>query len=393
MNAFRNGLIILALSAFAVSAQDKLAEADNGFAFDLLKQIATEQPNQNIFISPFSAATALQMVANGAAGKTLTEMQEVLKTSGIGQADLNADCKTLNDSLASETNVILDLANGIWYQNNFQLKPQFIADNQRYFGAELAAVNFLSPDSAKAINDWADKKTFGKVQDVVSYPFSPATRVILANAIYFKGKWQYPFEKRLTLPHDFHLPDGTVKRVPMMAKRKNFDYQESDEFQAVKMDYAGYRMQMILFLPATNSSPQQLLANFSDETWRDKVLSGFSDREGHLMFPKFKLNYDVKLNDPLKSLGMQQAFSSSADFSAMAGQPLFIGEVKQKAYCAVDEEGTEAAAVTTINMFGAVARAPSKTFEMTVDRPFFYVIADSQSQAILFMGIVNDPMQ
>lgn len=371
-----------------------LADADNSFAFDLLKQIEQEQPGKNIFISPFSASTALQMVANGAVGQTKTEMQNVLHTAGIAQASLDSDCEALNGSLASETNVILDLANSIWYQNNFRLKRPFISDNRKYFNAELAAVDFHEPSSAQIINDWASKKTFGKIQDVVSYPFPPATEVILANAIYFKGKWEDPFDKSHTLPHDFHLPGGNAEQVPMMGKHKRFSYEEGDDYQAVKLPYAGRRLEMILFLPATNSSPQQLLKQFSGDAWRNKFLSGFSSEEGDLMFPKFKLNYDVALNDSLMALGMQRAFSpNGADFSAMANQPLFISAVRQKSYVAVDEEGTEAAAVTTVHMVGAVMMMPLKAFQMIVDRPFFFVITDNQTQAILFIGIVNNPAE
>jgi serpin B len=408
-NAFRGVLphafaLIICSSAISAAAQaldvptadNKLADADNGFAFNLLKQIDEEGPNQNIFISPFSVSSALQMVVNGAAGKTMEEMQQALNTTGMKPAELNADCKNINQALEAQTNVILELANGIWYQKDFQLKPQFVADNQNYFNAELAAVDFASPDSAQAINDWADEKTHGKITGVVSYPFPPITRLILANAIYFKGTWDDPFNKDFTTPRDFHQSDGSAKQVPMMGKRKTFSYEEGDGFQAVELPYAGDNLQMVLFLPATNSSPQQLLTNFSGEAWHDKIMPGFSDCEGDLMFPKFTLNYNVDLNQPLQALGMNEAFDpDKANFSAMASQPLFIGEVKQKSYVAVDEEGTEAAAVTTIEMEAAAAMpiTPPKTFEMIVDRPFFFVITDTTSQAILFMGIVNNPTQ
>ncbi len=371
---------------------NKLADADNGFAFGLLKQIAITDAGKNTFISPFSVATALEMVANGAAGQTKTEMQSVLNTAGIAQTELNNDCKALNQSLASETNVILDLANGIWYQNDFQLKPQFISDNRTYFNAELAAVDFNDPSSAQMINDWADKKTFGKIQGVVSFPFPPLTRVVLANAIYFKGKWAEPFEKNLTTPHDFHLPAGSVEQTPMMEKEADFRYQEGNGFQAVELPYAGDRLQMILFLPATNSSPQQLLKQFNGDTWRNKILPGFFGGRVDLTFPKFTLNYKVALNEPLQALGMRRAFSpEGAQFPAMADKPLYISSVFQKSYVAVDEEGTEAAAVTTVQFTAAMAEMPPKAYEMTVDRPFFFVITDDQSQAILFMGIVNNP--
>ena len=389
---------ILAFSAgfsvFAVLAQDseKLATADNGFAFDLLKQIAKEQSRENIFISPFSVSSALQMVGNGAAGETKTEMRRVLKTENLPPEQLNAACKELNQSLNSQKDVILNLANGIWFQKDFQLKPAFVSDKKNFFQAELAPVDFESPKSADIINDWAEKKTRGKIKDVVSFPFPPLTKVILANAIYFKGKWAEPFDKNETKPLAFHLPGGGEKQTPMMSQHRHFSYQETDDFQAVQMSYAGHRLEMILLLPKTNSSPQKLLAKLSGNSWQDDVLAQFEDREGTVVFPKFKLDYNVELNEPLENLGMRQVFSSAANFSAMSDEPLFISEARQKSFVEVNEEGTEAAAVTGVAFaMTGPEPAPQLPFEMIVDRPFFFVIADVQTQTILFMGIVFDP--
>ncbi len=396
LSAILAGLI--GLSTFAVSAQDseKLAVANNGFAFDLLNQIAKEQPDTNIFISPFSVSTALQMVENGAAGETKTEMQRVLKTDGLQPTALNAACKELNQSLVSQTNVILDLANGIWYRKDLPVIPKFISDSKKFFQAEqLAGVDFEDPKSADAINDWAEKHTHGKIKDVVTFPFPSATAIVLADAIYFKGKWAEPFDKSLTKPRDFHLSGGETKQMPMMSQHKTFSYQEGDGFQAVRLPYAGDRLQMYLFLPATNSSPQQLLANFNEENWRDNILPQFADCEGTLQLPKFKINYDILLNKPLQDLGMRLAFiHGAADFSAMADDPeLALKQVKQKSFVAVDEEGTEAAAVTTVIMTDAdLPLAPPKQFEMIINRPFLFVIADEETQSILFMGIVFDPV-
>ncbi|HTV75349.1 MAG TPA: serpin family protein, partial [Candidatus Baltobacteraceae bacterium] len=291
----------------------------------------------------------------------------------------------------SQNKAILDLADGIWYQAGFHLKPDFIADNRNFFQAALESVDFTSPKSAVVINKWADKATRGEIQNVVQFPFPPQTRVVLANAIYFKGKWENPFDKNNTRPRMFYQPGGATNQTPMMSQRRNFAYQENAGFQAVRLPYAGGRLEMYLFLPATNSSPQNMLAGFSGENWRDTVLPQFADREGMLVFPKFKLDYDVTLNEPLEQLGMRRAFSPDADFSAMAGEPLFVSEVNQKSFVSVDEEGTEAAAVTTIMMAGRAIMEPIRPFEMIVDRPFFFVIADDQTGSILFMGIVENP--
>lgn len=373
------------------SDQARLATANTGFAFDLLKQIAGEKPDANIFISPFSVSTVLQMVANGAAGDTQAEMRRVLKTTGLPPEALAAAARDLNQSLSGQTNVILNLANAIWFQDGIHLKPGFVATNSRFFQAKLAPVDFRKPESAQIINDWADKSTHGRIKDVVRWPFDPLTRVVLANAIYFKGKWDRPFDKSITKPRPFHLSSSDGKTVPTMWQRGHFSYQEGDGFQAVRLSYAGGRLQMYLFLPDTNSSPARLLAGMDNHTWRDKIEPGFRDREGTLAFPRFKLDYEVVLNDPLQALGMRHAFED-ADFSAMAGERLFVSQVKQKSFVEVNEEGTEAAAVTGVHMtMLEVIREPEKPFEMIVDRPFFFVIGDGVTKSILFMGMIYDP--
>ena len=386
-------ICLIGFLTFTSLADDlgKLADANTSFAFDLLKQIAKEQPGKNIFISPFSVSTVLQMTADGAAGGTKAEMQRVLKTAGLPSEMLNAACKDLDLSLNSQSNVILNLANGIWYKKEFHLKPGFVSNNKNFFQAELAGVDFLNPKSADIINDWADKKTRGKIQNVVRFPFEPNTRLILANAIYFKGKWEWPFDKSQTKPRAFHLANGKTEQTPMMSQRKTFSYQEGGGFQAVRLPYAGDRLQMYLFLPATNSNPQKLLTDFNGENWRNKILSRFVDREGTVVFPKFRLDYDVLLNKPLIALGMKQAFTGNADFSAMADEPLFVSEVKQKSFVDVNEEGTEAAAVTTVTMESMAIMKPMRPFEMIVDRPFVFVIGDDSTKSILFMGVVYDP--
>jgi serpin B len=284
----------------------------------------------------------------------------------------------------------LDLANAIWYQDGIRLKPGFASDNRNYFSAKLAGVDFKSPGSVQAINDWADQSTRGKIQEVVRWPLPPLTRLVLANAIYFKGKWEHPFATNQTRPHVFHSARGD-RQVPMMWQRGYFSYQEGNGYQAVRLPYAGGRLQMCLFLPDTISSPAKLLADFNGESWRNKIASRFRDREGTLALPRFKLNYEVELNEPLEALGMRKAFTPGADFSAMADEPLFVSEVKQKSYVEVNEEGTEAAAVTTGMMRATAIIRPLEPFEMIVDRPFFIAIEDSQTGTVLFMGVVSDP--
>jgi serine protease inhibitor len=391
------GGALLCLAAFVAMADDmnlpKLAAANNGFAFDLLRQIAKDQPAGNIFISPYSVSTVLQMLGNGAAGKTKAEMQRVLKTDDLPPGDLNSACKVLDQSLMSQPDVTLDLANSIWFKTGLELKPRFVSTNKEFFNAEMDSVNFETPESADTINTWAKKNTRGKITDVVSFPFPALTRVVLANAIYFKSKWATPFDESLTKPRYFYLVHGIIKETPMMSQHRKFWYEETGDFQAVELPYAGDHLQMVLFLPAANSSPRKLLEQFNGKSWNYDILQGVSEREGTLTFPKFKLDYDVDLNAPLQDLGMKLAFIPDvADFSGIADDGLFVSEVKQKSFVDVNEEGTEAAAVTTV-MVGSAAIIANRPppFQMIVDRPFFFVIVDNATDTILFMGIVNDP--
>jgi serine protease inhibitor len=372
--------------------QQNLVTANNGFAFDLTAQIAKGQTDANLFISPFSVSSALQMVENGATGQTKAEMQQVLHTADLTSAIANPAFKELNQQLVSRKGVTLNLANGIWFKQGFHILPVFVADNKNYFKAELAAVDFENPKSAQTINDWAEKQTQGKIKDIVQYPFDPYTRVILADAIYFKGKWITPFDKSQTKLRDFHLPLGKVNSIPMMVQSREFGYQEASDFQAVRLFYEG-RFQMEVFLPAKNSNPLKLLESFKTAgNWQNNIEPGFNGRQGTLMLPKFKMEYAVRLNEPLETLGMKRAFSIIAEFPAMAEEPLYISEVKQKSFVDVNEEGTEAAAVTEVAvMAGAAPMNPPKPFEMIVDRPFLFVISDDATDSILFIGIVNDP--
>lgn len=379
---------------FQISAQDLhvVADANTVFGFDLLQQIAETQPGENIFISPFSVSSALQMVASGAVGETKTQMESVLQTVDVPSGQLNAACKNLNQSLTAPRDAVLTLANSIWYQKEAPLKPAFVDTNKKFFGAELAGVDFKNPVSAQTINGWADKNTRGKIRDIVSFPFPPLTRVVLANAIYFKGKWEKAFDKEKTHPQDFHFVNGGTKSIPMMNQDGKFVYEETPDFQAVRLPYKG-GLQMQLFLPVTNSGPQKLIASFADKDSWQKIQSGFGERKGAVTLPKFKIEYSVALNDSLQALGMKLTFDpKAANFSAMSTAPLFISAVKQKSYVAVDEEGTEAAAVTTVTMTSLAMMKPVKPFKMVLDRPFMFVITDDATRTVLFMGIVNDPL-
>lgn len=377
----------------------KLAAANNGFAFKLLKQLTAEQPNETIFISPYSAATALQMAANGAAGQTKAEMQSVLETSGIPPQSLNGMSKAAIALLNSaDTNVILTTANALWYRAGAAVKPEFLDINRSFFSSTIKPIDFRNvPAAEAAINQWAREQTHGRIDGIANGMIDPDyTDMVLANAIYFKGKWEDPFDAKLTKDRVFHPATGVAKKVPMMEKSASFNYRKGSGYQAVQLPYMGDHLAMYVFLPDAGSNPAKLLQIMNGDNWQRVTLPGFSERHGSVVLPKFRLEDTLELNAALKAMGMKAAFNPapvkpSADFSAMFNDAHHLSEVRQKAFVEVNEEGTEAAAVTAVNVPAESAiLEPTKPFEMIVDRPFLFFIVDSRSGMILFIGLVNE---
>ena len=386
----------LQINSAAESDLSKLAAANNTFAFKLLKQLVTEQPGASIFVSPYSAATALQMVGNGAAGQTKTEMQQVLETAGISTAALNEASKAAAALLDSkDTNLILTTANALWYRQGVTVKPGFIEANQKFFSSTVKALDFANVPAAEAeINQWASDQTHGRITGIANGMIDPLyTDLVLANAIYFKGKWLDPFDKKLTKERPFHPTSGAAKNLPMMEMSNKFTYGKGNGYQAVRLPYVSRALAMYVFLPDPGSSPAKLLQNMNGDSWQNITMPtapGFNYLPGLVVLPKFKLENSFKLNHALETLGMKTAFNQSkADFSGMFSDQHFISKVRQKTFVEVSEEGTEAAAVTIVRETYGAVETPPKPFEMIVDRPFLFAIMDARSEMILFMGVVN----
>ena len=376
--------------------EHKLASANTGFAFKLLKQLTKDQPAKNIFISPFGVSTVLQMAGNGAGGQTKTEMQQVLGTTSLSQTIVNTASRDINQSLnSSDTNNILTIANAIWYQQGIPAKPDFIACNQQFFGATVDPLDFTNAHSADVINAWASDKTRGKITHIADGMMSPPPDLYLANAVYFKAKWQDPFDHSSTKDRAFQLRNGSQKQVPMMEKSRKFNYRRGSGYQAVRLPYEGWNLAMYVFLPDPSSSPEKLVGIMTGEKWERVTRPGFEDRDGTVVLPKFKLEYGVELEKPLKAMGMTVAFNpfGAADFSGISSRPLYISAVRQRTFVEVGEEGTEAVAVTgmTVPMSSGPEPIPPPPFKMIVDRPFLFLIADEQTGTVMFMGVIFEP--
>ncbi len=361
-----------------------VASANTRFGFKLLQDLREREPGGNIFISPLSISIALTMTYNGAVGETERAMAEVLEIDALDLSTINQSNKALRDSLENpDPKVEISIANSIWSRQGVDFNPEFLERNRVFFGAEIAALDFNSPQAIATINDWVDTNTNGKIEKIVDR-IDPQTLLFLINAIYFKGNWQDEFDKSMTRPGTFHLSDGSEKRVQMMRREGEYPYFRGENFEATSLPYGDGRLGMYIFLPSPNSNLKKFLRDLSADNWEGWI-SQLQDRRHEIMLPRFKLEYEIRLNDTLEALGMGIAFGAGADFSGM-GPSLFISEVRHKTFVEVNEEGTEAAAVTAV--VGVKSLPPA----FRVDRPFFFAIYDAETETILFMGTVTEPM-
>jgi serine protease inhibitor len=385
---------VLTLLPFMVtSAAPSLSQGNNAFAFSLVRELEKENRGENIFISPYSISTALQMVRAGAGGETKSEMDKVLGNGGSDGKALAKAYKDLDDSIrTSASNAVLNVANAMWYAPNIMLKPDYVSLNTDFYGAKLSALDFTDPRVSGVVNAWVEEATHGKIKKMVEGPMSGLTGAFLCNAIYFKDTWETQFDKKGTQERLFNLPYNQQKTVPMMYQRREFQYQETDTFQAVYLAYSGSHLGMYVFLPKKDADPQKILEQLRTSGWSAELAAKLRGREGTLGMPKFKMEYSAELKKPLMNLGMRRAFSpASADFSGMTSTGLFVDRVKHKSFVEVNEEGTEAAAATGVVMKRLAERPGAGPFQMIVDHPFFFLIEDRPSHTILFLGEVLDP--
>ena len=373
-------------------AEKGLVGSDNKFGFKLFKEIVKEEENKNVFISPLSVSMALGMTYNGANGSTQEAMQRALELSGLTLQEVNESYKSLIELLTNlDPKVKFQIANSIWYREIFPIEDEFIEINKTYFDAEVSGLDFSAPNASNIINGWVNEKTNGKIEKIVDDVIHPLTMMFLINAIYFKGTWTYEFDEGQTRDDMFTLPNGSKKPCKMMSQENEFQYFENDNFQAIDLPYGDGDFRMTIFLPRREKDVDFLVALLNQENW-NLWINSFYKQELTLQLPKFTLEYEIKLNDVLKALGMEVAFDSSqADFTKMykeeeVGANLYISKVKHKTYVEVNEEGTEAAAVTSVEM-----RLESAGVWMRVDRPFIFAIRENHSGTILFIGKIVEP--
>jgi serpin B len=358
----------------------------NDFAFELFQKVFHEEEEaENIMISPLSVHIALGMLANGADGNTRQQLVEALRLEGFTEAEANAFYRALLDALPNlDPKVKMDIANSVWYDDQFAASPAFLETVSRAFSAMVQRVPFSNPATVQKINQWVSQSTRGKIEKIVDQ-ITPEQVMFLINAVYFKGDWKHQFPKNNTQKADFFLESGGTKQVDMMSMRSSLAYFQSQDMDAVVLPYGDGKFQMTIILPTQKSDLATLVQNFEESLWQ-QIQTNAQPANLTLFLPKFTTKYEVTLNQSLQAMGIQDAFADGiANLSRIADARLSVSEVKHKTFIQLDEEGTEAAAVTSIGI-EVTSIGPSGP-TMRCDRPFLYVISETALGTVIFQGV------
>ncbi|MCM8816932.1 MAG: serpin family protein [Candidatus Omnitrophica bacterium] len=385
---FLNSTCIIKLQAS--NEYPSVVEANNQFSLNFLYEVE-KGTTGNIFFSPFSIINAFGMVYEGANSKTAEEIKRVFHLSPVEEDRLKGFL-ILNDLLTFEkSNCKLNISNAYWVQENYRLLKNYTEKIEKYYKGEAYNVNFIKePEKAAArINQWADKKTQGKIKKFLEEgDVNRDTRIVLTNAVYFKGIWQFQFDKKATRLDDFWLDDRRSTKVQMMQLLdKEFPYAETQDFQIIKLPYECQNLAILILLPKHTKQTKRIT-----ETDLNEYQKLLKKQKIDVFLPRFKVESTIDLSGVLKNLGINTAFNPEfADFSRMTGnKDLFISKAIQKSYIEVNEEGTEAAAVTGIVMKITAARPEIKKV-FRADHPFLFFIIEETSGLILFAGKIHQP--
>lgn len=374
------------------SLEKALVASDNAFGFKLFQSVNRDEAGKSVFISPVSVSMALGMTLNGANGTTRDAMAHTLEFGGMSQDDINTSYKSLIAHLIGlDPKVKFQIANSIWYRPDLNVEQSFKEVNKLNFDAEINSIDFSDPSAPKTINGWVDRNTNGKIKEIVPDPIPRELVMYLINAIYFKGTWTYRFDTSQTRNDFFTLADGSRKPCRMMSQGGEFYYYADDQLQAIDMPYGDAGFSATILLPKAGTNIETFVGQLTQQQW-NAWIGRLNKTKGDIYLPKFKLEYKKKLNVMLIAMGMSIAFNpGAADFTNIDRRGgLFISEVMHKTFVQVDEEGTEAAAVTSVGI-SRTSIGPSDNFIMRVDRPFIVVIRERHSGTILFIGKVVEP--
>jgi serpin B len=374
--------------------EPEVVNGNNKFALELYQKLQSNPGN--LFLSPYSISTALAMTYAGACGGTEKQMAETLRfPTTLSNEQFHKEFGSIINRLnqaGQKGGYELAVANALWGQKGYKFKEDFLKLVKTNYDGNLEDVDFAgqTEQARQIINNWVEKKTKDKIKDLIKPGMlDSTTRLVLTNAIYFKGKWATQFRPENTKDAPFNLSGGEKVNVPMMSQKARFEYAETDVIQVLAMPYVGNDLSMVILLPEKPDGIKDLEKELTGDNlvgW----LSTLRKREVQVYFPRFKMTSEFELADILSEMGMPDAFSDKADFSGMTGsRDLFISAVVHKAYVDVNEEGTEAAAATGIGMKLTSIEPPPPVFR--ADHPFIFLIRDNQTGSILFFGRMMNP--
>lgn len=370
--------------------QKEIVESANKFAFDLFLPIITERKGaENIMISPFSVASALSMTLNGAGGETFEAMRTALRYDGKTIEEINDTyLKLMKDMVPVDPRVIMEIANSVWVEKRLVVKQPFIDALKTWYLAEAKNIDVKDPGAVDMVNRWIEEKTHDKIQKMLDN-LNPDLAMLLINAVYFNGKWRYQFDTKETKDKPFYLTPDSQVEVPMMFQNEKFAVTRSENATLVELPYGQGNYSMVVMLPDEGVSTSTAAAAITPEKWSEWMANlANGTTEVDLSLPRFKYEYKRTLNDDLAALGMGIAFTMSADFSSISDQSLMISRVLHQTFIETNEEGTEAAAATVVEM--VLTSMPMVT-TVNINRPFLYFIHETTTGTIVFMGQVADP--
>ncbi|MFA5032048.1 MAG: serpin family protein [bacterium] len=377
-----------------VNKKDLLVKGNNTFALELYENLKGKEGN--LFFSPYSISTALAMTYAGAKANTQKQMAEVLRFNLLDSTSIHPVFKNLIfETQSKNKNYQLNIANALWGQKGYKFLNKFIKVTKTNYGAGFKKIDFGNTESArKTINNWVEEQTKNKIKDLIQPGILNAnTRLVLTNAIYFKGNWINEFDENETKEAPFYINPEKKLQVPMMFKKENFNFMETDKFQAIELPYKGDDLSMFVLLPKKIDGLGEVENSFVLDSL-NKWIESVQNQEVKIYFPKFKMTSEFSLAEVLKSMGMSDAFSlPPADFSGMnKKKELFISAVIHKAFVDVNEKGTEAAAATAVVMTKC-SMPTQQTPVFRADHPFIFLIRDTRSGSILFIGRLTNPLK
>lgn len=375
----------LVLSAY----EQQKATADNAFSIRLFKKLdSAGTPGNNLVVSPLSVSFALGMTSNGAAGTTWDAFKNTLGFEGLSQQQVNEYSLNLITNLPQlDPNASLEIANSIWYKQGFSVLPAFLQANKNYFKAQVQALDFTSPSAVGTINNWVSDNTKGKIPAIINQIPDNAV-MYLINAVYFKSSWNEKFDPNQTKQGSFYLDNGSSVQAQLMSGMISMNSYAGNNAMVYELPYSGKKYSMVIAMPADRTMPIATFINNLDSASWQTWMAGLQPEKYNIIMPKFKFSYEKLLNDPLSQLGLGIAFTDKADFSLISpSSKLQISQVIHKAFIETDENGSTAAAATSVGV--VVTSAP--VWQAVINRPFVFAIREMNTGLILFMGVVNNP--